>query len=104
MMPHDGDRFRRSGAMIARRVAGELLLVPVAGRTVLETRKSAELFVLNESGERMWGWLAEPTSVSDLARNLIATYEVTAESARVDAANFIESMREIGAVDLVQDG
>lgn len=97
-------RFARSGSMIARRVAGELLLVPVAGRTILETRKSAELFVLNESGERMWAWLAEPATVGDLARNLISTYEVTAESARADAANFIESMREIGAVDVVQEG
>jgi hypothetical protein len=103
-MTAESERYRRSGAMIARRVAGEMLLVPVAGRTVLETRKSAELFVLNESGERMWGWLAEPSTLSDLARNLISTYEVTAESARADAVNFIESMREIGAVDVVQEG
>ena len=92
-------RYLRSANVVARRVAGELLLVPVAGRAVEERRRSAELFVLNESAERMWSWLASPMSASELARNLMGEYEVTAELARQDVVSFLASMRELGAVD-----
>ena len=94
-------RYLRSSSVIARRVAGEMLLVPVAGRSLDPTHRSAELFVLNATGERMWEWLAEPKSVPELARNLIAEYEVTAELAEADAAAFVQSMREVGAIDIV---
>ena len=95
------ERYRRSAAVIARRVAGEMVLVPIAGRSLEPTHRSAELFVLNGTGERMWEWLADPMSILDLARNLIAEYEVDAEVAQVDAAAFVESMREVGAIDIV---
>jgi hypothetical protein len=101
-MSDDGaTRYLRSTSVIPRRVAGETLLVPLAGRSLDPTHRSAELFVLNATGERMWEWLAEPKSVPDLARNLIAEYEVSAEVAETDAAAFVKSMREVGAIDIV---
>ena len=96
--------YVRSANVVARRVAGELLLVPVAGRAVEERRRSAELFVLNESAERLWEWLASPATVSDLARNLMGEYKVTAELARQDVVSFLASMRELGAVDETTGG
>ena len=101
MTDGEGARYLRSTSVIARRVAGETLLVPVAGRSLDPTHRSAELFVLNATGERMWEWLAEPKTVRELARNLIAEYEVTVEAAESDAATFVQSMREVGAIDVV---
>ena len=100
-MTAEATTYRRSTNVISRRIAGETLLVPVAGRSLDPTHRSAELFVLNATGERMWEWLAEPKTLQDLARNLIAEYDVTAEAAEADAAAFVQSMREVGAIDIV---
>ena len=89
-------RYVRRPGVVARRVAGEMLLVPVNARTVDEAHKTAELFVLNATAERLWELLASPISIEDLARNLIDEFEVSAESARADAAAFIQSLRDIG--------
>ena len=89
-------RYVRRPGVMARRVAGEMLLVPVNARTVDEAHKTAELFVLNATAERLWELLASPISIEDLARNLIDEFEVSAEVARADAAAFIRSLRDIG--------
>ena len=89
-------RYVRRPGVVARHVAGELLLVPVDARTVDAAHKTAELFVLNATAERLWELLASPVSVEELARNLIDEFEVSAESARADAAAFIASLRDIG--------
>jgi hypothetical protein len=97
-------RFQRTAGVIARRVAGELLLVPIGGRTVDTATRAAELFVLNDSGELLWNWLAAPTSVAELARNLMREYQISMEEAAADAEGFIHSLREIGMVDEVRNG
>lgn len=101
MKSEDGRRYRRTDGVIARRVAGEMLLVPVGGRTVDTATRAAELFVLNETGEQLWNWLAAPTSVAQLARNLMREYQISMEEAAADAEGFIHSLREIGMVDEV---
>ena len=87
-------RYLRMPGVVARRVAGETLLVPVSPRALDAFSGAAELFVLNETGERMWAWLAEPRTIEEMARNLINEFEVTAELAHADATAFIEVMRE----------
>lgn len=95
-----GRRFVRAPGVIARRVAGETLLVPVSPRTLDTFSGAAELFVLNETGERLWACLAEPQTLDDMARNLIDEFEVHAELARADATAFIQVMQERGLVAL----
>jgi Coenzyme PQQ synthesis protein D (PqqD) len=94
--------FRRREGVVARRVAGELLLVPLGVRTVDEGRRTAELFVINETGERLWEWLSVPTPVSELARNLMREFEVTPEAALADATAFVASLRELGMLTEVE--
>ena len=97
------ERYVRGPGIVARRVAGEMLLVPVSPRTLDAFSGAAELFVLNETGERMWEWLAQPATTEEMARKLIDEFEVTAESARADATAFIEVMRARGLVILAQE-
>lgn len=96
-----GPRLCRAAGVVARRVAGETLLVPVAPRALDAFSGAAELFVLNETGEQMWTWLAEPLTLDDLARKLIDEFEVTEQLACADATAFIEVMRGRGLVVLV---
>jgi hypothetical protein len=93
-------RYVRAPGVVARRVAGEMLLVPVSPRALDAFSGAAELFVLNESGERMWAWLAEPLTIDEMARKLIDEFEVNPELARADATAFIEVMRGRGLVAL----
>jgi hypothetical protein len=88
--------LRRREGIVARRVAGEMLLVPLGVRTVAEQRRTAELFVLNETGERLWELLANPVTVSELARNLMNEFEVSPEAALADALAFVEALRVLG--------
>jgi hypothetical protein len=93
----------RTPGVVARRVAGEMLLVPVSPRALDAFSGAAELFVLNATGERLWFWLAEPLSTDEMARKLIDEFEVNAELARADATAFIEVMRERGLIALAEE-
>lgn len=95
--------YRRTGAVIARRVAGELILLPKDQPSVDERHRTAELFVLNASAELLWEHLQEATSVSALARILTAEYDVQAETAQRDVEQFLDRMLAIGGVVCFQE-
>jgi hypothetical protein len=97
-------QYQRRPGVVARRVAGELLLVPLAGRAVDERARSAELYVLNHTGEFLWENLSSPITMADLARKLMDEFKITAELARADAEKFLESLREVGAVSEADSG
>ena len=106
MMPAEGTsrtRWQRAGSVIARRVAGETVLVPLAARTPDPEFKSARLYVLNETGEFLWALLDSPRSSADLARNLTREYETAAGRAHSDVEVFLAALRDIGAVREVPD-
>ena len=96
-------RWRRAGSVIARRVAGETVLVPVATRTPDPEYKSARLYVLNETGEYLWSLLDSPRSTFELAQNLTLEFETAAGPAHSDVEAFLAALRDIGAVREVLD-
>ena len=91
-------RWHRAGAVIARRVAGETVLVPLAARTSDPEFKSARLFVLNETGEYLWSLLDSPRSSFELAQILTHEFEIAAGRAHSDVEVFLAALRDIGAV------
>lgn len=98
-MAADNQRiYARAGRVVSRRVAGEIVLVPMTQRTADAVRRTADLFVLNKTGEHLWELLTTPRSAEDLARNLIETFEVSADEAANDVSNFLASLVEIGAL------
>lgn len=51
--------------------------------------------ILNPTGRVLWGLLAEPHTVEELAAYLVAHYEgVTPEQAQQDVVAFLESLRD----------
>lgn len=99
-----GDRWARGAGVIARRVAGETVLVPVANRTDDPEFKRARLYVLNDTGEFLWSLLDTPHTAADLAQNLTLTFETTAGRAHSDVDLFLSALRDIGAVRELIDG
>src|SRR5687768_2363096 len=80
--------------MVARRVAGELVLVPVE----VKSGGAGEFFVLNAAGESLWATLANPSDLDKLAQHLIAEYGIDSDTARQDAARFVEQLVACGAI------
>jgi hypothetical protein len=97
-------RWRRTSAVIARRVAGETVLVPLTARTSDPEFKSARLYVLNETGEYLWSLLDSPRSSRELAQNLTLEFETSAGRAHSDVEVFLVALRDIGAVHQITDG
>ena len=97
-------RWRRAASVIARRVAGETVLVPVATRASDPEFKSARLFVLNETGEYLWSLLDTPRSSLELAQNLTLEFETATGRAHADVEVFLAALCDIGAVRQVTDG
>lgn len=93
-----GGHWTRADGVIARRVAGETVLVPVAARAADAEYKSARLYVLNETGEYLWSLLDRPRTTADLARNLTLAFATTAGRAHSDVDVFLAALRDIGAV------
>jgi hypothetical protein len=90
--------YSRAPGFVARRIAGEVLLVQTLARSLQPIQKSTDLLVLNATGARLWEALAEPVTMTELARYLIQDFEVEPAAALADAEAFVTSMIEVGAV------
>jgi hypothetical protein len=95
-------RFVRSPDVVARQIAGETVLVPIATRTENAARRTANFYVLNETGELLWEHLAVPADVDELARHLVQQYQIDADSARADVERFLSELTDCGAIDTLE--
>ena len=91
-------QWARATKVIARRVAGETVLVPLDSHANDPEFKGARLYVLNETGEFLWSLLDNPRSVAELARNLTREFVTAEDRAIADVETFLVALRDIGAV------
>ena len=77
--------------LIKRDIAGDTILVPV-GKTVYD---SNGLFVLNELGAFIWDLLPKVETEEEIVAAVLEEYEVTAQEAAVDIAEFLDKLREM---------
>jgi hypothetical protein len=68
----------------------------VDGRMVLVGGHEGKLFVLNETGTRLWELVCNSASVDDMASALESGFEVTAKTARKDVLTFLDQMHDRG--------
>ena len=80
--------------LIKREIAGDTILVPV-GKTVLD---SNGLFVLNELGSFIWEQLPNVDTEAEICEAILKEYDVSAEEAAGDVAEFIGKLREMDIV------
>ncbi len=93
-------RYVREPSFVARRVAGELLLVPI--------RRSASemegMFSLNETAGFVWDLLDGTHSLEQIRAQMVEAFEVSAEEAGTDISELVLQLKEIGAVKEVAMG
>ena len=80
--------------LIKRQIAGETILVPV-GKTVYDAHG---LFVLNELGEFIWELLPKVQTEAEIVDAIIKEYEVSAEVAAKDVAEFMAALRKLDII------
>ena len=83
-----------SNDFILREIAGEYLLVPVGAAAA----KFNGLITLNETAHTIFQALSEDRTPEELTAVVISEYEVDAETARADVDEFVQQLREIGAL------
>ena len=77
--------------LIKREIAGDTILVPV-GKTVLD---SNGLFVMNELAAFIWDLLPDADSEATICEAVLAEYDVSAQEAAADIAEFLNKLREM---------
>src|SRR3954454_18648742 len=74
-----------------------LVTEPMDGGIVMLDPETDRYLRLNATGRLIWEALAEPATVTDLARVLCERTGVSADRAEVDAASFVDGLIEFGA-------
>ena len=92
--PRDDAVFVPSPDVVARRIAGEYLLVPVrSGVAAMDF-----IFTANEVGSVVFRLLDGRRSIRDIARLISAEFEVTEPVAASEVLAFLETLRGAGLV------
>ena len=87
--------MRAAKDFIMREIAGETILIPSGAAA----KNFNGLITVNELGTVIWEALSEDLTLDTLTARITETYEVDAETARADAAAFLEELRQVGALE-----
>jgi hypothetical protein len=86
--------YEKDGMMVGRKIADETVLVPISQNVADLTY----MYTLNNVGSRIWELLDGGTTVEKIAAALVREYEVEYPQAEADVIEFLEQMKEVGAV------
>jgi hypothetical protein len=91
------DRFAKDSSIVSRKIADEVILVPVRQNVAdLES-----IFTLNEVAARIWELLDGRITLAKIRDLLVEEFEVTPEQAETDLLEFLQLLEKAGAVKKV---
>lgn len=86
--------MKRHGEFIKRKVAGEVLLVPI-GKAALTFDG---MITLSDVGEFIWDHIEETQSFQEIVDKILGVYDIDGEIAAKDASNFLMQLLMDGMV------
>jgi coenzyme PQQ synthesis protein D (PqqD) len=89
-MLSDHECFVRNQEVVARKIQGELVIVPI--RSGVGELNS--LYTLNEVGSVLWEFMNERHTVGEMVERVCQEFEVTAGQAKQDIDEFLSSLVE----------
>ena len=95
-----GAVYARTPHIVPRQIAGDTILVAVAG----ELARLERIFVLNTVGEHIWHILDGEKTVADVARSVLETFDIDEPTALADAAAFLFDLADAGLATVVHPG
>ena len=90
-------RFIRNQEVVSRKIAGELIIVPI--RSGVGDLNS--LYTLNPVGSVLWDFLTEGHTVAEMVQRVCDEFEVSAVQAQQDIEVFLASLVEEKLVESV---
>lgn len=91
--------FARSDRMVGRRIAGEYVVIPLAGRGA----DLDSILNFNRVGAFIWEQLDGSQSGRQIVTAMAARFDVDADTAAGDYLDFLAKLCELKAVRLVTD-
>lgn len=88
-------RYNKNSSMVARRVANEVVLVPVR-QNVADLQR---IYTTNEVGARIWELIDSGKTVADIILTISSEYEVEQKQAEADVIEFLDHLESVGAID-----
>ena len=89
-----GQSFSRSPRMVGRRIAGEYILVPIAGRGA----EVDAIFNLNGVGAFIWEQFDGRRDGREIVAQIIEQFDVDHDRAAADYLDFVEKLLSINAI------
>lgn len=80
--------FVKNEEVISRKIAGEIILVPVRGK-LADMRR---IFALNPVAEYIWREIDGENSVETIGSTIVSAFAVDSKSAEEDVEEFIEAL------------
>jgi hypothetical protein len=90
--------FSKSDHVISRKIADELILVPVR-RSVAEMES---LFTLNEVGARIYELIDGERTVGTISGTIVEEFEVSRAQAETDVNEFLEKLTAIDGIEEIE--
>jgi hypothetical protein len=87
--------YRHAPNLVARRVADEVLVIPICASGA-EVRS---IYSLDEVGGRIWELMDGQRSLAEVEATLVAEFETDAETAARDLRDFVAQLTAIGAIE-----
>lgn len=86
--------YRKDSSMVARKVAEELILVPIR-QNVGDLQC---IYTMNGVGVRIWDLLNGENTPASIVSVLSEEYEVERKHAEADVIGFLEQLESVGAI------
>ncbi len=80
--------FKRKDGIVTRKIAGEVILVPIAGHLA----DMQKIFSLNPVGEFIWEHLDGEKDLDGISHDIQASFDVGKEEADTDIQEFVSEL------------
>lgn len=77
--------FRKKQEIVARKIAGEMILVPISGKLADMQR----IFSLNPVAEYIWNQLNGERDLQEISSGVLSVFDIEKEQAEADVQEFI---------------
>lgn len=91
-------RYQKDPNVVSREIAGEQILVPIRKQAA----DMAAIYVLNETGARIWRLIDGRRSLADIGDVLAQQYNVRPETVEADLLEIIGQLEELGMLRAVE--
>ncbi len=90
--------FRHSNSLVARDLAGEKVIIPVRGKV----GDLGSIYTLNAVAGEIWNLLDGTRGVDEIVVALRESYDIDAETVRVDVSRVLGELEEEGLIVAAQ--